>query len=174
MTWYQGRAYGVSYNIAEETWSLKLLRGDDGVHYEVIAELRIPGRPNETTLRFFPNGEMMALVRREGDNKYAWIGASMAPYTAWSWHETKHRVGGPNFVVLPDGQLWAAGRDYTGETKTVLARFGRDTYEPVLTLPSGGDTSYPGLAWYQGMLWISYYASHEGKASIYLAKVKLP
>src|SRR5205085_7380324 len=47
-------------------------------------------------------------------------------------------------------------------------------YEPVLTLPSGGDTSYAGLVWHEGLLWVSYYSSHEGKASIYLAKVRLP
>ena len=45
-------------------------------------------------------------------------------------------------------------------------------YEPVLTFPSGGDTSYPGLVWHDGLLWMSYYSSHEGKTSIYLAKIK--
>ena len=43
-----------------------------------------------------------------------------------------------------------------------------------LKLPSGGDTSYAGLAWHEGLLWVSYYSSHEGKACIYLAKVKIP
>ena len=42
-----------------------------------------------------------------------------------------------------------------------------------LTLPSGGDTSYAGLVWHEGLLWMSYYSSHEGKTSIYLAKVRL-
>ena len=42
-----------------------------------------------------------------------------------------------------------------------------------LTLPSGGDTSYTGIVPYEGLLWISYYSSHEGKTSIYLAKVKI-
>ena len=41
-----------------------------------------------------------------------------------------------------------------------------------LKLPSGGDTSYAGLEWHKGLLWVSYYSSHEGKTSIYLAKVK--
>ena len=44
---------------------------------------------------------------------------------------------------------------------------------PVLTFPSGGDTSYPGMVWHDGLLWISYYSSHEGNTSIYLARVKL-
>ena len=43
-----------------------------------------------------------------------------------------------------------------------------------LPLPSGGDTSYAGMVLHDGLLWVSYYASHEGKTSIYLAKVKLP
>ena len=42
-----------------------------------------------------------------------------------------------------------------------------------LRLPSGGDTSYPGMVYHEGLLWVSYYASHEGKTSIYLARVDL-
>jgi hypothetical protein len=29
------------------------------------------------------------------------------------------------------------------------------------------------MAWHDGLLWVSYYASHEGKATIYLARVKV-
>ncbi len=65
-------------------------------------------------------------------------------------------------------------RSYLGGAKTVLARLSRAAYEPVLTFPSGGDTSYAGLVWHDGLLWVSYYSSHEGKTSIYLAKVELP
>ena len=81
-------------------------------------------------------------------------------------------IGGPNFICLPDGSLWAAGRRYGEVPTTVLARMTRHSYEPALILPSGGDCSYPGLVWYDDLLWISYYSSHEGKTSIYLAKVK--
>ncbi|MBN2308154.1 MAG: exo-alpha-sialidase, partial [Candidatus Hydrogenedentes bacterium] len=73
-----------------------------------------------------------------------------------------------------DGSLWAGSRSYPGGAKTVLARITPNSYEPVLTLPSGGDTSYPGLVWHDGLLWMSYYSSHEGKTSIYLAKIRLP
>ena len=41
-----------------------------------------------------------------------------------------------------------------------------------LALPSGGDTSYPGLVWHDNLLWMTYYASHEGKANIYLARIR--
>jgi hypothetical protein len=194
VTWHEGKAYGVSYNASARTsqeakeaahspkplssdpadWKLKLVASADGVKYDLITYLGVPGHPNETTLRFLPGGDMVALVRREGGNTFGWIGTSQAPYREWKWHETGHRLGGPNFLVLPDGRLWAASRSYPGGAKTVLARMSRDSYEPVLTLPSGGDTSYAGLVWHDGLLWLSYYSSHEGKSSIYLARVKLP
>ena len=87
----------------------------------------------------------------------------------------KYNIGGPNFIRTDDGQLWAAGRRYLegGQRRTVLARMTRDRYEPVLTLPSGGDNSYPGMVLHDGLLWMSYYSSHEGKTSIYLAKIRL-
>jgi hypothetical protein len=194
VTWHDGKAYGVSYNASERAtaaakeaaesgkvdpgpadWKLKLVVSQDGVKYDVVTHLDVPGHPNETTLRFLPDGEMISLVRREGGNTFGWIGRSQAPYTEWSWKETKHRLGGPNFIPLPDGSLWAGSRSYPGGAKTVLARMTADgEYDPVLTLPSGGDTSYPGLVWHEGLLWMSYYASHEGKSAIYLAQIKLP
>ena len=32
--------------------------------------------------------------------------------------------------------------------------------------------SYPGMVWDDDLLWLSYYSSHEGKTSIYLAKIR--
>jgi hypothetical protein len=194
VTWHQGKAYGISYDASERStpaakeaaktgkvepgpadWKLKLVVSDDGVNYDLVTHLDVPGHPNESTLRFLPDGEMVALVRREGGNTFGWIGRSKPPYKDWSWKETKHRFGGPNFIQLPSGELWAAGRSYPGGAKTVLARMTVDgDYEPVLTFPSGGDTSYPGLVWHDSLLWMSYYSSHEGKSAIYLAKIKLP
>jgi hypothetical protein len=177
VTWHGGKAYGASYCTGQEResdWTLKLFVSADGVSYDLVTRLDVPGHPNETTLRVLPDGEMLALIRREAGDVSGWIGTSRPPYTRWSWAETRHRLGGPNFLRLPDGSLWAAGRGYPGGARTVLARMTRASYEPVLTLPSGGDTGYPGLAWHDGLLWVSYYSSHEGKAAIYLAKVKVP
>ena len=57
------------------------------------------------------------------------------------------------------------------KTKLAGSTSKRPTIEPILELPSGGDTSYPGLVWHDDTLWVSYYSSHEGKTNIYLAKV---
>jgi len=43
----------------------------------------------------------------------------------------------------------------------------------LLKLPSAGDTSYPGLLWHNDLLYMSYYSTHEGKTSIYIAKIKV-
>jgi hypothetical protein len=173
-TWHGGKCYGVTYSGGSGLWEQTLYVSEDGVDYEAITSWGLDDRPNETTLRFLPDGTMVALVRREAGGKHALIGHSAPPYTEWTWEDAGHQVGGPNFIVLPDGALWAGGRHYPGGAKTVLARMTTSSYEPVLTLPSGGDTSYPGFAWHDGLLWMSYYSSHEGKTSIYLAKIRLP
>lgn len=178
VTWHKGRAYGVSYNPSarpesDDPTSLKLFSSADGVEYDLVVDLNLPDRPNETTLRFMSDDEMIALVRREGGNGHGMIGRSKPPYKEWTWHDAGHRLGGPNFAILPDGSMWAGSRSYPGGARTVFARFGPSTYEPVLTLPSGGDCGYPGMAWYDGLLWFSYYSSHEGKTCIYLAKIRL-
>ena len=193
VTWHEGRAYGISYNATARKlpaaqdaaagkpfapgpadWKLKLVTSTDGLDWKLVTHLEVPGHPNESTVRFLPDGQMIALVRREAGNKHGWIGTSKAPYQEWTWKEIGHQLGGPNFIILPDGQMWATSRAYRpGGSKTVLARFGLKSYEPVLTLPSGGDTSYAGMVWHEGLLWMSYYAAHEGKCKIYLAKIKL-
>lgn len=173
VTWHKGVAWGTSYSNLTPDWNLSLYKSEDGINYQLVTQFQIDGRPNETTLRFLSDGDMLALVRRESGNKKAMIGRSKSPYTGWSWKETGFQVGGPNFIVIGKDEVWAAGRSYGEGYKTTLARMNSEEYQPVLDLPGGGDTSYPGMVWYKNSLWMSYYSSHEGKASIYLAKIKL-
>jgi hypothetical protein len=175
-TWHGDAAYGVTYSgpvEEKEEWTLTLMQSKDGLDWTTLTELPVTGKPNETTLRFRPDGTMLALIRREGDSRNAWFGSSRAPYTEWQFKELDWAIGGPNFILLPDGRMVGAGRKYVPDVRMALGPLTPETYTPVLELPSGGDTSYPGLVWYDGLLWVSYYASHEGKTSIYFAKVKL-
>jgi hypothetical protein len=180
VTWHEGRAYGVSYKSMAPEWVTTLMVSQDGLAFDEITTFEVPGFPNETTIRVTSSGEMVALVRREAGNRLAWAGRSQPPYTRWQWRETQHRIGGPNFIQLPNGELWAAGRSHGSAQSGVphiTTAIGRLTahgaYHPELTLPSGGDTGYPGLVWFGDALWISYYSSHEGKASVYIALVKI-
>lgn len=192
VTWHDGVCYGTSYDASQRStaaakeaaksehpaapgpadWKLKLYRSTDGLKFELITHLDVPGNPNETTLRFLEDGRMMALARREAGTKLGWIGTSRAPFKDWTWHDAGMRVGGPNFIQFPGGELWAVVRKYEPKAQTVLAEMTDTSLKPVFTLPSGGDTSYAGLVRHGDLLWISYYASHEGKTSVYLAKVR--
>jgi hypothetical protein len=178
-TWHDGMAYGVSYGVTTNKSgaqpTLTLYRSADGLNWKSTATLDVSGQPNETTVRFLRNGDAMALVRREAGDQVGWIGTSKPPYTDWKFTPTQVRVGGPDFIELPDGSLVAGSRDYSqGKARFSLFRMTPTNLAPVLTLPSGGDCSYPALVWHDDLLWVSYYSSHEGKTSIYLAKVKWP
>lgn len=180
VTWNRKRAYGVSYYIGPQgraagDWELRFAESSDGVDWKVTSVLAVTDQPNETTLRFLPNDECVAFVRREAGDKQAWIGRSMPPYKQWQWKPAGHQTGGPNFIVLPDGRWVGGGRRYYPDRKnrTEVGALTPDGYQPLVSLPSAGDNSYPGFVWHQNLLWMSYYSSHEGKTSIYLAKLKL-
>lgn len=169
LTWFEGKGYGVTYGIETPP---TLYQTTNGVDYEKITEWYIPGYPSEATLRFFSNKKLVSIIRRRGD---AWIGTSLPPYEKWDWKETKRHLGGPNFLIMPDGSMLAAGRiSEDGKPKTALLKMTFDQLEPILTLPSSGDSSYPGMVLKDRILWICYYSSHEeNQASIYLAKIQL-
>ncbi|MCX6854148.1 MAG: exo-alpha-sialidase [Verrucomicrobia bacterium] len=176
--------YGVSYNTypttggpkSEAEWSLKSYTSTDGSVWQLSSIMQVPNQPNETTMRFLKDGSALALVRREGGDKRGAIGTAVAPYREWKWTLLPGVVQGQNFIELPDGQLIAASRGLgkTPGAHTLLYKMTPSSLEPILELPSGGDCSYPGLLYHENHLWVSYYSSHEGKASIYIAKVKLP
>jgi hypothetical protein len=179
VTWHKKKAYGVSYRVTPESgddWNVKLFESTDGMKWNLVTTLQVPDRPNETTLRFLPNDECVALVRRETGDKQAWIGSSKPPYKEWHWSPAGLQFGGPNFIVLPGGDMIAGGRLYgpNRNNKTAIGRMTLKGYAPELTLPSGGDNSYPGFVWQNGTLWMSYYSTHEGKTSIYLANIRWP
>jgi hypothetical protein len=169
-----GRSYGLSYRLpAKRRWTLHLMESAEGLEYRELAELGLPGLPSEATLRF-RGREALALVRREADGGRAWIGRSAPPYGTWRWRETGERLGGPDFIVLPDRSMLAAARIWRGAKPIVaLCAMSSSSLKPLLVLPSGGDCGYPGMVLHRGALWLSYYSSHEGRARIYLARIGL-
>ena len=175
VTWHGREAYGVGYDTAGRNRA-RLYRSRDGARFTPLVETFFDrGFPNEASIIFLKDGTALCLLRRDGDPATAQLGQARPPYRDWAWQDIGVRVGGPNLICLPDGRIVAAVRLYDGKTRTALcwldARSGRLT--EFLTLPSAGDTSYAGLVWHNRLLWVSYYSSHEGKTSIYLAKVKL-
>lgn len=172
----QGKAYGVVYQAEGAEWAAHLVVSEDALSYQHVTTFELEGKPNETTLRFLDDGTLVALLRREGGDGRAMAGHASPPYSDWTWAKLPLRLGGPNFVVLPGGELLASGRDYTANgARTILGRFDLEgSWTTLLTLPSGGDTSYPGMVVRGDQLWLSYYSSHEGKTSVYLARLRIP
>ncbi len=173
-------AFGMSYTTADSHADIKLTlwKTKDGMRFEEISSPN-PGRqcwPNETTLRLLPDQTLLALVRNEKRGGSTLFGRSAPPYSNWSWTDTGHPSHGPNFLRLEDGRMIYAGRDFAaGKPNTTVGRLSLDgAATPLLVLPSGGDTSYPGMTpGPDGQVWISYYSSHEGKSAVYLAKIRL-
>lgn len=175
ITWQGETAYGALYRANEANWAIHLLSTRDGLDYTHVATWYIDGKPNETTLRFLPDGTMLALVRREAGDTNGLLGRSKPPYRDWTWQSLDIRLGGPNFLPLPDGRLLCITRDYFSgeERRTVVGFLNEDGhFDHRLTLPSGGDTSYAGMVLRDDVLYVSYYSNHEEKAAIYLAKIR--
>ena len=174
-TWHRGTAYSVGYDTAGERF-VRLYTSQDGRDFRpLVPRLFDQEQPNESSILFQPDDTALCLLRRDGKPGNGLLGVASPPYTNWVWKNLGKKIGGPHLLRLPDGRLLAAGRLYDGGARTALcwldAEAGKLT--ELLKLPSGGDTSYPGLVWHEGLLWVSYYSSHEGKTSIYLAKVRL-
>ena len=176
-TWHKGVAYGVGYGCRETNKFIRLYKSDDGRKFSTVVEnLFDQGYPNETSLIFREDDSCLCLCRRDEGTATAQLGVSKPPYTDWTWKDLGRQLGGPHMLRLPDGRFVAAGRLYDDRQRTSLLWLDPEagTLKEFLPLPSGGDTSYPGLVLHNGLLWVSYYASHEDKTNIYLAKVKLP
>lgn len=175
VVWHKGTAYGVSkYG---DPRRIRLVKSADGVKWQTITELAVPGG-DETTVRFTADGTMVALTRRTADDgNKAWIGVSKPPYKTWTWNPSGHFIGGPNIAILPTGAWVAGGRLFEGgdpaKRHTEIGELTPTGFTSKLRLPSGGDSSYPGFVWHENLLWTLYYSSHEGKTSIYLAKIKV-
>jgi len=182
VTWHKGKAYGVSYAAGEGMPYLDLLVSSDGINYQPhVAKLFGEGYPTEVTLRFDTDDTCYALMRRDRHKdkpSSAMLGVSKPDYKKWQWHDLGagfNGFGGPNLIRIPGGHWIGAGRMHDGGAHTAVTYVDvkNGTMTKLLKLPSGGDTSYPGLLWYEKMLYVSYYSSHEGKTSIYLAKLKV-
>ena len=175
VTWFGDVGYGVVYQARGENWGHHLVSTRDGLAYRHVVSFDHDGRPNETTLRRRPDGSMVAVVRRESGDERALIGHAVKPFKDWSWAHLPLRLGGPELVILGDGAMIVAGRTYGEEgTRTTLGEVTLEGgWRELLELPSAGDTSYPGIVLEGDDLLMSYYSSHEGRAAIYLARLRV-
>ncbi len=181
LTWYKQKAYGFTYEIPDmlnrsTAWKLRAVSLSTTMEVNILSAPDITGYPSEGALCLGDDQQLWTLLRREGSSGLgcAWLGLSSFPFTEWEWKGLKIHIGGPCLYRLPSGELLVAGRMLTNSKslgKTAIWQVHEEQLTHLLTLPSDGDNSYPSLTWHKGTLFIAYYSSHEGQASIYLAQI---
>jgi len=175
VTWGRHQALSIGYDTLREGF-IRLYRTLDGKKFDLLDPALLTEQyPNEHGMVFLKDQMAVCLLRRDGKPGQGLLGVARPPYRDWKWKEVGAKIGGPALIQLPDERLIGVVRLYDNKVRTSVCQLDRDTGKltELLALPSGGDTSYPGLVWHENLLWISYYSSHEGKTSIYLAKVKI-
>jgi hypothetical protein len=178
VTWHNGVGYTIDYQIGPEERrgpsAMYLLKTKDGRKFEKVSKLEIDGFPNEATIRFDKHGTMHVMIRRETEDQLGVWAQSNAPFTNWDFRKMNIRLGGPNFIFTEDDQIIAGSRVYESNVYTSLfAVDSKGDSRKIFKFPSSGDNSYPGLVIEGKTLWVSYYSSHEGKTSIYLAEIPM-
>ncbi len=196
VTWYHGIGYSLAYWGKDSTGTLYTTA--DGKIWNVLADNVFPmGKGNEASIDFGEDGTAYCLLR-DGPGGMAHLGVSKQPYNEWKWRDLGMYAGGPEIIRLNDNRLLAVVRLHEGglppsdkmpglsknlgggRTSLCWIDPEKGVMKEFLTLPSGGHGghSYAGIVEHDGMIWISYYSSHENTAkeerpSIYLAKVKV-
>ncbi|MFW6437605.1 MAG: exo-alpha-sialidase [Armatimonadota bacterium] len=174
-TWHAGTAWGFAYG-CQPQGCLRLFRSRCGMRFEQVGDDIVVGTyPNETSI-VFDGDTALCLLRLDGEGATGRLGRARPPYTEWEWRDLGVKIGGPEMIRLPDSRYLACCRLYDDHVRTSLLWLdpAEATLTEALELPSGGDTSYAGMTWHEGLLWVAYYSSHGEKTSIYLAKVRVP
>ncbi len=173
LNWFQQQGYAVGYKCGKPHF-IRLYHTVDAVNFSAIQpDIYAGSYANESGLLFETDGTALCLLRR--DPEPGLFGTAKPPYTDWQWQDTGCRIGGPQWLQLPDGRLLACVRLYDNEVRTSLCWIDRNSGQLTewQALPSGGDCSYAGMVLRKQQLYISYYSSHEGKTAIYLAELRL-
>lgn len=177
-SWYNGLGYSIAYTGKDEKGTLYSTK--NGKKWKVVDNELFPFSNsywNESSLVFLENGDLYVLLRRDSQTCTSVLGFSKPPYNKWSWKDLSVQIGGPKMIYLKScNKFLAAVRLYgnkSARTSICWVDHIKGELNEVLPLPSGGDTSYAGMVLEDNILYVSYYSSHEGKTSIYLAKIKI-
>ena len=176
VSWHRGNAYSMGYSAGQEPF-LRFYTGPEGLRFQTVSEkAHAEGTPTEASLLFASDDSALCLLRRDSGTGTAYLGSSRPPYRAWNWRDLGIRLEGPNLIRLPDGRLVAAALVDSQRPRTSLCWLDEKaaTVTEFLSLPSTLESGYPGLVWYDRLLWVSYHSSHDGKSAIYLAQVRVP
>lgn len=158
-----------------------ILVSDDGLNWKHHGMMQ-PEYGNETAFQFQPDGTILG-VARVGGGLPAQVLRSQPPWTTFTRVDLDRPIGGP-LLARWNGHSLVGGRNtLAGKRVCALYWLADDTLHPIVELPSGGDTSYPGFVQLDDRrALVSYYSSHEGfpaqpgkqtPSSIFIAELEM-
>lgn len=158
--------------------TVQLLRSDDLLDWRLVGLMRSGGGPGEPVLFEPEPGRLACIARTLEPRHHSWIGRPDPDTGEWTWDDLGVMIHAP-VVLHHQGRWLVAGRsqeedlpagaytsyreqgDASGHHTTVW-EVGDGQVRHVLTVPSGHDCSYCGLApGVDGSFWMSYYSQHE-------------
>lgn len=148
-----------------ETVQSLMLESQDGLVWRKTAFFQ-ESAGDETAFLFEADGRVLA-VMRHGGGRNAHLLTSQPPYVDWQRQDLGRPIGGP-LLARWAGRLVVGGRDTVPNRgpKTALWWLVDGRLKELAELPSGGDTSYPGLVELTPTrALVSYYSSHERDVS---------
>jgi len=153
VTWHEGVGYGVMYQNNTKPWGLHLMKTTDGKKFDYVTRLTHGEKANESTACFAADGTMYIVTRHESGDKSGSLLRNQ-PYGNWIIKPINTRLGGPDLCRIGE-DYFLGTRQYGEENKTVVGSLNVKTagFSPKVVLPSGGDTSYPGLLARGNELW---------------------
>src|SRR6478736_5144971 len=117
--------------------------------------------PSEASIIFTPDSNLISIVRDQDILGYSHIGISKYPFNKWEWKKFPYYIRGPKLALLPDGKLFLSGASLIDLHKTyyVILNPKKDfAIETIKTLPSDGDSGYPGVIVEGSSVLLSYYS----------------
>ena len=169
--WHDGAFYSPAYTAVRPKPSsreTRLLRSEDGIEWSLASVVTKERMAGEADVRFQPDGSMWLITRTgDGDGNALWF-RSDPTRTTWESTNTGALVHAPVIAKWRE-RYFIAGRGRGAEgSVTRVWELVDGCAEEQITLPSGGDTSYPGLvadpaslSGNEPTLFISWYSQHE-------------
>jgi hypothetical protein len=187
--WHEGAFYSIAYAIQwpsmPDPGEARLLRSEDGLAWETVSAVTRERIPDEADMRFLPDGSMEVVMRSGDKQGNAMYLRSDSARSSWERKDLDAVVHCP--VLLPwKDRCFVGGRGKSDSVKSVarLWELAEGQVRELITLPSGGDTAYPGLIPLPGtetgekpILLVSWYSQHErsperpDEANIYIGQV---
>ena len=167
---HNGLYYGLDCYREEKLRRLELWTSPDLLKWTRLCQVGSDEAAlNESDIIFRPDGEAWIVSRTGGKSTLALFSSAKPPYTDWRVECLGVRIQAP-CILEHEGRVYVAGRSVPRLLGETTWAFGQSLYvwelsrgrvTPVLRIPTGGDSTYPGfIKDPEGRLCISYYSQH--------------